>query len=64
MVRETPEQKFKNEHHALLDRWLEESDIDCERMIEIVEEDSDEWLEDKIEFESDIDLGDDEDAED
>lgn len=64
MVRETDEQKFKNEHHALLDRWLEESDIDCERMIEIVEEDSDEWLEDKIEFESDIDLGDDEDTED
>ncbi len=31
----TPHQKFKNEHRALLNRWLEESDIDDTEMAKI-----------------------------
>ena len=55
---ETPHQKFKNEHRALLNRWLEESDIDDMEMAKIAMDDLNEWLgEEVLEFESEIDLG-------
>lgn len=57
--RETPEQKFKNEHRALLERWVEESDIDDIRIGEIAIEDTNEWLDEEVvEFDSEIDLED------
>ena len=56
---ETPHQKFKNEHRALLNRWLEESDIEDLEMAKIAVDDINEWLgEDVLEFESEIDLSD------
>ncbi len=58
---ETPHQQFKNEHRALLNRWLEESDIDDMEMANIAMVDINEWLgEDVLEFESEIDLEDEE----
>ena len=60
---ETPHQKFKNEHRALLNRWIEESDIDDMEMAKIEMDDLNEWLgEEVLEFESEIDLGDEEDG--
>ena len=54
---ETPHQKFKNEHRALLNRWLEESDIEDMDMARIAMDDLNEWLgEDVLEFESEIEL--------
>jgi len=56
---ETPHQKFKTEHRALLNRWLEESDIEDMDMAKIAMDDINEWLgEDVLEFESEIDLSD------
>lgn len=56
-MKDTPEQKFKKEHRALLNRWSEESDIDDIRLSEIAQEDINEWLdEDIVDFESDIKL--------
>jgi len=64
MPKLTPHQQFKNEHRALLNRWLEESDIEDTEMAKIVMSDIDEWLdEDVIEFECDMVLDDDEDEE-
>lgn len=55
----TAEQKFKIEHRALLDRWVEESDIEDMRIAEIAMEDIQEWLdEDVVDFECEIDLED------
>jgi len=57
----TPHQKFKNEHRAVLNRWLEESDIEDLELAKIAAEDINEWLDEEvIEFESDIKLDDDE----
>ncbi len=54
----TPHQQFKNEHRALLNRWLEESDIEDTEMAKIVLADVNEWLDDEVvEFESDMELG-------
>ena len=54
----TPHQQFKNEHRAMLNRWLEESDIDDTDMAKIVLDDVNEWLDDEVvEFESDMELG-------
>ena len=45
----------------MLNRWLEESDIEDHDMDKIVLADIEEWMDDEvIEFESDIDLEDDE----
>ena len=56
---ETPHQKFKTEHRALLNRWLEESDIEDMEMAKIAMDDLNEWLdEDVLEFESEIELSD------
>jgi hypothetical protein len=47
----------------LLNRWLEESDIDDMEMASIAMNDLNEWLgEEVLEFESEIDLGDEEDG--
>ena len=55
---------FKNEHRALLNRWLEESDIEDTEMAKIVMSDIEEWLdEDVVEFECDMVLDDDDDDE-
>lgn len=63
-IKETPEQQFKNAHRELLNRWVEESDIDDVRMAEIAKDDVDEWLEEEvITFECDGNLVEDEDAE-
>ena len=60
---ETPHQKFKTEHRALLNRWLEESDIEDTEMAKIAMDDLNEWLgEDVLEFESEIDLSDEDEA--
>ena len=60
---ETPHQKFKTEHRALLNRWLEESDIEDMDMAKIAMDDLNEWLgEDVMEFESEIDLSDEDEA--
>jgi hypothetical protein len=57
----TPHQQFKNEHRALLNRWIEESDIDDLELAKIAVNDINEWLgEDVLEFESEIDLSDEE----
>ena len=48
----------------MLNRWLEESDIGDHDMAKIVLADIEEWMDDEvIEFESDIDLEDDEEHE-
>ena len=61
---ETPHQKFKTEHRALLNRWLEESDIEDTEMAKIAMDDINEWLdEDVLEFESEIDLSDEDEEE-
>ena len=55
----TPHQQFKNEHRALLNRWIEESDIDDLELAKIAVNDINEWLgEDVLEFESEIELSD------
>jgi hypothetical protein len=59
----TPHQQFKNEHRALLNRWIEESDIEDLELAKIAVNDINEWLgEDVLEFESEIDLSDEEDG--
>ena len=59
MPRLTPHQQFKNEHRALLNRWLEESDIDDHEMAQIALNDVEEWMdEDVVGFDCDMDLGD------
>ena len=59
MPKLTPHQQFKNAHRALLDRWIEESDIEDMEIAKIAIADVEEWLdEDVVEFESDIDLDD------
>lgn len=56
-MKQTPEQKFKVEHRALLNRWVEESDIEDYRISEIALEDVNEWLEEEVvDFDSDINL--------
>ena len=60
----TPHQQFKNEHRALLNRWIEESDIEDTEMAKIVMSDIEEWLdEDVVDFECDMVLDDDDDDE-
>ena len=61
---ETPHQKFKTEHRDLLNRWLEESDIEDMDIAKIAMDDLNEWLdEDVFEFESEIDLSDEDEEE-
>ena len=62
MPKLTPHQQFKNEHRALLNRWVEESDIEDTDMAKIAMSDIEEWLNEEIvDFESDIKSEEDED---
>ena len=64
MPKLTPHQQFKNEHRALLNRWIEESDIEDTEIAKIAMEDLEEWLdEDVVDFECDMVLDDDDDNE-
>jgi hypothetical protein len=64
MPKLTPHQQFKNEHRALLNRWLEESDIEDTDMAKIVLSDIEEWMDEEVvDFECDISLDDDEEHE-
>ena len=64
MPKLTPHQQFKNEHRALLNRWLEESDIEDTDMAKIVLSDIEEWMDEEVvDFECDISLDDDEEYE-
>lgn len=59
MPKLTPHQQFKNEHRALLNRWIEESDIEDTDMAKIVLSDIEEWMDDEVVgFDCDMDLGD------
>jgi hypothetical protein len=56
-IQDTPEQKFKKEHRALLNRWTEESDIEDMNIARIAMDDLNEWLDEPVfEFESEIDV--------
>ena len=58
MPKLTPHQQFKNEHRALLNRWLEESDIEDHEMAQIALTDVEEWVDEEVvDFECDMDLG-------
>lgn len=60
-VKDTPEQKFKKEHRALLNRWTEESDIEDMSIVKIAMDDLNEWLDEPVlEFECDMNLEEDE----
>lgn len=57
MTRLTPHEQFKRAHRALLNRWVEESDIDDVGLAEIAFKDTNEWLdEDVVEFEPGAEL--------
>jgi hypothetical protein len=57
MPKLTPHQQFKNAHRALLNRWVEESDIEDLDLAKIVTEDTEEWLDEEVvDFESEVDL--------
>ena len=64
MPKLTPHQQFKNEHRVLLNRWLEESDIDDHEMAQIALTDVEEWMDEEVvDFECDMSLDDDEEHE-
>ena len=53
----TPHEQFKRAHRALLNRWLEESDIDDLEMAKIAANDIKEWLDEPVvEFKPDPEL--------
>lgn len=57
MTKLTPHQQFKNAHRSLLNRWVEESDIDDLDLAKIAVDDTEEWLDEEvIDFESEVDL--------
>lgn len=57
MPRLTPHEQFKRAHRALLNRWLEESDIDDLEMAKIATRDIEEWLDEPVvEFKPDSEL--------
>jgi hypothetical protein len=61
MPKLTPHQQFKNEHRAMLNRWLEESDIDDHEMAQIALTDVEEWMDEEVvDFECDMSLDDEE----
>ena len=58
-MKPTPHEQFKRAHRALLNRWIEESDIEDVELAKIAIADVDEWLdEETVEFEADFDLDD------
>ena len=57
---ETAKRQFIHELKNLLNRWTEESDLEDEQLLECMHEAVDEYFEDDVvDFESDIDLGED-----
>lgn len=57
MARLTPHEQFKRAHRALLNRWLEESDIDDLELAKIATKDIEEWLDEPVvEFKPDPEL--------
>ena len=57
MPRLTPHEQFKRAHRALLNRWLEESDIDDLEMAKTATKDIEEWLDEPVvEFKPDPEL--------
>ena len=61
MTDDTPDRKCTHEVKALIHRWEEESDLDDVEIIECLNTAIDEYYdEDVVEFESDMDLGEDE----
>jgi hypothetical protein len=57
MPKLTPHQQFKNAHRSLLNRWVEESDIDDLELAQIAVDDTQEWLDEEVvDFESEVDL--------
>jgi len=63
MPKLTPHQQFKNEHRAMLNRWLEESDIDDHEMAQIALTDVEEWMDEEVvDFDCDMDLDDEHEA--
>ena len=53
----TPHEQFKRAHRALLNRWIEESDIEDVELAKIAVNDLNEWLdEESVEFEADFDV--------
>lgn len=52
----TPHEQFKRAHRALLNRWIEESDIEDVELAKIALADVNEWLdEETVGFEADFD---------
>jgi hypothetical protein len=61
LIMETPNRKVVHEVKALLHRWSEESDLEDNELLQCIGDAVDEYFdEDVVEFESDIDLEDDE----
>lgn len=59
MNQPTPHEQFKRAHRALLNRWVEESDIEDVELAKIAVADLNEWLDmEEIEFEADFELED------
>ncbi len=55
----TPHEQFKRAHRALLNRWVEESDIEDVELAKIAVADLNEWLDmEEVEFEADFELED------
>ena len=56
----TPGEKFEHELSAVFVRWWEESDLDDTQMADIAENVTNRFCNSTVDFESDIDLGEDE----
>ena len=57
MTSMTPNEQFTRANRALLNRWIEESDIDDLEMAKIATKDIEEWLDDPVvEFKPDPEL--------
>jgi hypothetical protein len=56
-MKPTPHEQFKRAHRALLNRWIEESDIEDVELAKIAVNDLNEWLdEESVEFEADFEV--------
>lgn len=59
MKDDSPSRKCTHEIKALIHRWEEESDLDCEQIVECVNDAVQEYYDEEVvDFESDIDLED------
>ena len=56
-MKPTQHEQFKRAHRALLNRWIEESDIEDVELAKIAVNDLNEWLdEESVEFEADFEV--------